>query len=86
MDAGGGGRGDLRGSASKDKTCWILSRLVDKSLVNVESDAEASRRYRFLETVRQYAREHLLQSGEAERLRDRHLAFFTTWFDAPSPN
>ena len=35
-----------------------------------------SRRYRFLETVRQYARERLLQSGEAERLRDRHLAFF----------
>lgn len=53
----------------------LLSRLVDKSLVNVDSDVEASR-YRFLETVRQYAREHLLQSGEAERLRDRHLAFF----------
>ena len=26
--------------------------------------------------MRQYARERLLQSGEAERLRDRHLAFF----------
>jgi non-specific serine/threonine protein kinase len=53
-----------------------LSRLVDKSLVNVESDADGSRRYHFLETVRQYARERLLESGEAERLRDRHLAFF----------
>jgi tetratricopeptide (TPR) repeat protein len=54
----------------------FLSHLVDKSLVNVDSDNDESRRYRFLETVRQYARERLLQSGEAERLRDRHLAFF----------
>jgi predicted ATPase len=54
----------------------FLSRLVDKSLVNVDSDIHDSRRYRFLETVRQYARERLLQSGEADRLRDRHLAFF----------
>jgi non-specific serine/threonine protein kinase len=53
-----------------------LSRLVDKSLVNVDRDAGESRRYRFLETVRQYARELLVQSGEAERLRDRHHAFF----------
>ena len=54
----------------------FLSRLIDKSLVNVDSDIDESRRYRFLETVRQYARERLLQSGEAERLGDRHLAFF----------
>jgi non-specific serine/threonine protein kinase len=54
----------------------FLSRLIDKSLVNVESDIGETRRYRFLETMRQYARERLLQSGEAERLRDRHLAFF----------
>ena len=53
-----------------------LSRLVDKSLANVESDGEGNRRYHFLETVRQYARERLFESGEAERLRDRHLAFF----------
>jgi non-specific serine/threonine protein kinase len=49
---------------------------VDKSLVNAESDSDGSRRYHFLETVRQYARERLFESGEAERLRDRHLAFF----------
>jgi predicted ATPase/DNA-binding winged helix-turn-helix (wHTH) protein len=54
----------------------FLSRLVDKSLVNVDSHIDESRRYRFLETVRQYARKRLLRSGEAERLRDRHLTFF----------
>ena len=54
----------------------VLSRLIDKSLVNSDSDIGESRRYRFLETVRQYGRESLQLSGEAERLRDRHLAFF----------
>jgi len=54
----------------------LLSRLVDKSLVVADEDATGSRRYRFLETVRQYARERLLRSGRLARLRDRHLAFF----------
>ena len=60
----------------REEVLDLLSRLVDKSLVNVDNDIDESRRYRFLETVRQYGRERLLQSGEAERLRDRHLAFF----------
>jgi non-specific serine/threonine protein kinase len=60
----------------RDDVLESLSRLVDKSLANVESDSDGNRRYHFLETVRQYARERLFESGEAERLRDRHLAFF----------
>jgi tetratricopeptide (TPR) repeat protein len=63
-------------SSEREDVLDFLSRLIDKSLVNVDSDIDEGRRYRFLETVRQYARERLLQSGEAERLRDRHLAFF----------
>jgi predicted ATPase/DNA-binding winged helix-turn-helix (wHTH) protein len=62
-----------------------LSRLIDKSLVNVDSDIDEGRRYRFLETVRQYAGERLLQSGEAERLRDRHLVFFTELAERAEP-
>jgi non-specific serine/threonine protein kinase len=53
----------------------VLSRLVDKSLVNVDSEIHESRRYRFPRQCVS-ARERLLQSGEADRLRDRHLAFF----------
>ena len=33
-------------------------------------------RYRLLETIRQYAREKLLDSGEVESLRNRHLEYF----------
>ncbi len=52
-----------------------LPGLVNKSLVNVE-EQDAESRYRFLETIRQYAREKLLESGEAVNVRDRHLDYF----------
>jgi predicted ATPase/class 3 adenylate cyclase/DNA-binding NarL/FixJ family response regulator len=49
----------------------LLSSLVDKSLVLVE-DRERSTRYRLLETVRQYALDHLAQSPDAPAVRERH--------------
>jgi non-specific serine/threonine protein kinase len=62
-----------------------LSRLVSKSLVVVESEFAGERRYRFLETVRQYARERLVQAGAADRLRDRHFEFFFNEFRGVLP-
>jgi predicted ATPase/class 3 adenylate cyclase len=53
----------------------LLAALADKSLVLVE-ERDGTTRYRLLETVRQYARDRLLESGEGEAWRDRHLAFF----------
>lgn len=53
-----------------------LAHLVDKSLVLVDERASGDARYRLLETVRQYALERLLESGEAESMRDRHRGFF----------
>jgi predicted ATPase/class 3 adenylate cyclase len=52
-----------------------LSGLVNKSLVNVE-EKEGESRYRYLETIRQYAMERLLESGDSMQVRDRHLAQF----------
>jgi predicted ATPase/class 3 adenylate cyclase len=52
-----------------------LLGLVNKSLVNVE-EQDGKSRYRFLETIRQYAMEKLLESGEAVIVRDRHLDYF----------
>ena len=55
----------------------LLTQLVNKSLVVViEHSQSGETRYRMLETVRQYAREKLLEAGESEILRDRHLAYF----------
>ena len=53
----------------------LLTNLVDKSLVVTEGQGR-KKRYGLLETVRQYAREKLLESGEGEGLRDRHLDWF----------
>src|SRR5207302_6681774 len=53
----------------------LLTALVDKSLVIYE-EQRGEARYRLLESVRQYARDRLLESGEAEAVRDRHLQFF----------
>jgi tetratricopeptide (TPR) repeat protein len=63
----------------------LLSRLVGKSLVVVDGEFAGERRYRFLETVRQYARERLVQTGAADRLRDRHFEFFFNEFRGALP-
>jgi predicted ATPase/DNA-binding CsgD family transcriptional regulator len=53
----------------------VLDRLVDKSLVMV-GERDRSARYRMLEMVRQYGREKLEESGEAERIRKRHARHY----------
>ncbi|HEX5838800.1 MAG TPA: adenylate/guanylate cyclase domain-containing protein, partial [Anaerolineales bacterium] len=55
----------------------LLTQLVNKSLVVVvEHSQSGETRYRMLETVRQYAREKLLDGKDGESVRDKHLAFF----------
>jgi predicted ATPase/DNA-binding CsgD family transcriptional regulator len=62
----------------------LLARLVAKSLVAAE-EREGERRYRMLETVRQYAREKLLESGEADHVRSCHLAYFLSLAERAEP-
>ncbi|HEX2072817.1 MAG TPA: BTAD domain-containing putative transcriptional regulator [Geodermatophilus sp.] len=50
-----------------------LARLVDRSLVVV--DREAGPRYHLLETIREYARERLAESGEADRVARAHVGY-----------
>jgi non-specific serine/threonine protein kinase len=53
----------------------LLSRLVDKSLVVVD-DGAVERRYRLLETIRQYGRDKLVDSGEAADIGHAHFDYF----------
>ena len=62
----------------------LLTSLIEKSLVTAE-DCNGATRYRLLETVRQYARDRLLESGEGERWRDRHLAYFLAVAEEAEP-
>jgi non-specific serine/threonine protein kinase len=66
----------------------LLSRLVDKSLVVADAGAEqqeGASRYRMLEPVRQYAREHLEERGEADAVRSRHAAWFLALAERAGP-
>jgi non-specific serine/threonine protein kinase len=63
----------------------LLPQLVNKSLVVVDEGAETSR-YHLLETIRQYARDKLLDRGEAEEARNRHLAYFLEFAETGEAN
>jgi predicted ATPase/class 3 adenylate cyclase len=53
----------------------VMTRLVDKSLVVVE-ELDGVARYRMLETIRQYARDRLLESRESADYRGKHLDWY----------
>jgi len=64
----------------------LLSQLVNKSLVIViEHSQSGETRYRMLETIRQYTREKLLETGGSEIIRDRHLAYFVKLTEQAEP-
>ncbi|MGQ4615889.1 protein kinase domain-containing protein [Nocardia sp. R7R-8] len=69
------GTGLTGGSESEPAVLDALSSLVDKSILIRE---ESSRRVRFrlLETMREYGREKLRESGEYDDLRRRHRAWY----------
>jgi predicted ATPase/DNA-binding SARP family transcriptional activator len=61
-----------------DRTVSVLenlSRLIDKSLVDPEEISGETMRYRLLETIRQYAKEKLVEAGENHIAQDRHYNF-----------
>ncbi|MBK7204377.1 MAG: hypothetical protein IPH87_28335 [Anaerolineae bacterium] len=63
----------------------LLRRLINKSLVTVERSAEGGTRYRFLEAIREFARQRLAESGEEAALADRHLAWFVALAERAEP-
>jgi len=53
----------------------LLANLLNKSLIVLEEE-DGHARYKFLETIRQYARDRLFEAGEGPAARDRHLDYF----------
>ncbi|MDE3091926.1 MAG: tetratricopeptide repeat protein, partial [Chloroflexota bacterium] len=60
---------------AEDEILDSLSDLMDKSLITTEATGDRTRNH-LLEIVRQYAQEKLIESGEADRVRARHLDYF----------
>jgi predicted ATPase len=75
--------------AGADVEAWMvldgLQELVNKSLVG-PAEGEDTARYRMLETVRQYAEERLRAQGEAEAVRDHHLAWCVALAEEAEPH
>ena len=63
----------------------LLSGLVNKSLVVAEATGEGGVRYRMLEPIRQYAREKLEGSEEAEVFRRGHALWFLAFAEEDEP-
>ncbi|MBI5302788.1 MAG: tetratricopeptide repeat protein [Chloroflexi bacterium] len=60
----------------------LLARLVDKSLVIAQNDVAL---YHMLETIREYAREKLIEANELQLLQARHCDFFVRLAEAGEP-
>jgi predicted ATPase/tetratricopeptide (TPR) repeat protein len=73
--AGGTTLEDVEAVAGDPAALDVLDRLVVKSLVVAEPHGEAMH-YRLLETIREYARERLVESGLEQDARDRHARWF----------
>jgi predicted ATPase/class 3 adenylate cyclase len=64
----------------------LLAGLIQKSLVIAdESVDESAARYRFLETIRQYACEKLENKGENQETSNRHARFFSRLAEEAEP-
>ncbi|MEV6426453.1 BTAD domain-containing putative transcriptional regulator [Nocardia sp. NPDC051463] len=71
--AGGATLTDAERVCDSPNTDDLLSSLVDKSLVDVDSG-----RYRMLATVREFCAERLAEAGETAQLNRRHAEYFVT--------
>jgi predicted ATPase/class 3 adenylate cyclase len=63
----------------------LLTALVDKSLVVCE-ETETEARYHLLETIRQYAREKLVETDESVGVSQRHLGFYLSLAEEATPH
>ena len=63
----------------------LLTRLIDQSLV-IAGDGHGPRRYRLLETLREYGRERLVERAELEALQRRHAAYFLAQAESAEPH
>ena len=62
-----------------------VSSLLDKSLLRQEEGPEGEPRFVMLETIHEYAREKLQESGEAEEIGRAHTEYFLTLAEEAEP-
>jgi predicted ATPase/class 3 adenylate cyclase/DNA-binding CsgD family transcriptional regulator len=63
----------------------LVTALVDRSLLQFD-DEPSGGRYRLLETIRHFATDRLVESGDAAQTRDRHLAHYLAIAERAEPD
>jgi len=69
-----------------DDVLDLLQQLADKSLLFVDQDQSSGPRYTLLESVWQYAREKLKESGGMEDMQERHLHYYLQLVQDAAPH
>lgn len=62
----------------------LLTRLIDRSLVVIDQQHDEER-YRMLETIHEYARDKLNESGESEHVHTHQLDYFMKFAEQAEP-
>ena len=70
--------------AERGEVLELLTALAEKSLLVTEGDSAP--RYRMLDTIREYARDRLAETGESDLARHAHLAYFTGLAETADPH
>jgi predicted ATPase len=79
-----GASATVREQLSTHDVLDVLSSLVEKSMVTLDSD-DHTLRYRLLETVRQFGAEQLDAAGEVELYQAAHAEYFVHFAEALEP-
>ena len=64
----------------------LMRHLVDHSLVMVNEQAGGEIGYRFLETLHEYSRERLQETGKEAHFKRRHLEWYMSWTEENEAN
>jgi predicted ATPase/DNA-binding SARP family transcriptional activator len=64
----------------------LLTSLVDKSMAIGESGHDGESRFRMLETIREYSRKKLIESGKESEIRTRHLDYYLGLIEIANPH
>jgi predicted ATPase/DNA-binding XRE family transcriptional regulator len=63
----------------------LSDSLLKKSLIVMYQETDRETRYRFHETIRQYAHEKLVEAGEVKSMRNRHRDWFLALVETVDP-
>lgn len=69
----------------QDNVVHLLRILVEKSLIVAKEQQGGEKRYHFLESIRDYSRNELEKSGEAQELHRRHRDWFLRLLEQAKP-